>query len=314
MRLKPIFWGQKALFYAQFPMIAFFSAIVSVSFIILLGAIAARTISLEAKALSQLSVYILAPALVADGLYRTTLSLQSAISILLSFALISVILYGIIWILGCYLKLPILTRKSLLATTLLPNNGNLGLPLIAFTLGDAGLERAIIYMIGSSILLFGIIPALLAGHSLSSGFRFTLKLPLVWAMLAGLSLRFFDLKLPFQLDTAIAQLGKAAIPIALLLLGVQLASTRFGVGRYETVASGLRLGVAPLVAYGVGKLFHLTGLDLQVLVLQSAMPVAVNTIVLVTEFGGDSVKVARTIVTTTLVSLLTIPFILWLSS
>jgi malate permease and related proteins len=295
-------------------MTAFFSAIVSVSFIILLGAIAARTISLEAKALSQLSVYILAPALVADGLYRTTLSLQSAISLLLSFALISVILYGIIWILGYYLKLPILTRKSLLATTLLPNNGNLGLPLIAFTLGDEGLERAIIYMIGSSILLFGIIPALLAGHSLSSGFRFTLKLPLVWAMLAGLSLRFFDLKLPFQLDAAIAQLGKAAIPIALLLLGVQLASTRFGVGRYETAASCLRLGVAPLVAYGVGKLFHLTGLDLQVLVLQSAMPVAVNTIVLVTEFGGDSVKVARTIVTTTLASLLTIPFILWLSS
>ena len=295
-------------------MTAFFSAIVSVSFIILLGAIAARTISLEAKALSQLSVYILAPALVADGLYRTTLSLQSAISLLLSFALISVILYGIIWILGYYLELPILTRKSLLATTLLPNNGNLGLPLIAFTLGDEGLERAIIYMIGSSILLFGIIPALLAGHSLSSGFRFTLKLPLVWAMLAGLSLRFFDLKLPFQLDAAIAQLGKAAIPIALLLLGVQLASTRFGVGRYETAASCLRLGVAPLVAYGVGKLFHLTGLDLQVLVLQSAMPVAVNTIVLVTEFGGDSVKVARTIVTTTLASLLTIPFILWLSS
>lgn len=295
-------------------MTAFFSAIVSVSFIILLGAIAARTISLEAKALSQLSVYILAPALVADGLYRTTLSLQSAISLLLSFALISVILYGIIWVFGYYLELPILTRKSLLATTLLPNNGNLGLPLIAFTLGDEGLERAIIYMIGSSILLFGIIPALLAGHSLSSGFRFTLKLPLVWAMLAGLSLRFFDLKLPFQLDAAIAQLGKAAIPIALLLLGVQLASTRFGVGRYETAASCLRLGVAPLVAYGVGKLFHLTGLDLQVLVLQSAMPVAVNTIVLVTEFGGDSVKVARTIVTTTLASLLTIPFILWLSS
>jgi hypothetical protein len=60
--------------------------------------------------------------------------------------------------------------------------------------------------------------------------------------------------------------------------------------------------------------YPLTGLDLQVLVLQSAMPVAVNTIVLVTEFGGDSVKVARTIVTTTLASLLTIPFILWLSS
>ena len=295
-------------------MTAFFSAIACVGFIILLGAIAGRTLSLEVKSLSQISVYILAPALVADSLYRTKVSLNSAMGLLIGFAIISVILYGTVWALGYLFKLPILTRKSLLATTLLSNNGNLGLPLIAFTLGDAGLERAIIYMIGSSILLFGIMPALLAGHSLASGFRFTLKLPLIWAMLAGLGLHFFNLKLPFQLDTAIAQLGKATIPIALLLLGIQLISTRFGVAWYEIGASCLRLGVSPLVAYGVGKALHLTGLDLQVLVLQSAMPVAVNAIVLVTEFGGDSVKVARTIVTTTLASLLTIPLILLAST
>ncbi len=294
-------------------MTALFSAIISVGFIILLGAIAGRKLSLEAKTLSQLSVYILAPALVADGLYQTKVSLNSAIGILLGFAIISLILYGLIEVLANILKLPIVIRKSLLATTLLPNTGNLGLPLIAFILGEEGLERAIIYMIGASILLFGIIPALLAGHSLASGFRFTLKLPLIWAMLAGLGLRFFNLKLPFQLDTAIEQLGKAAIPIALLLLGIQLINTHFGVGKYEIIASCLRLGVAPLVAYGVGKMLHLTGLDLQVLVLQSAMPVAVNAIVLVTEFGGDTVKVARTIMTTTLASLLTLPLILWMT-
>jgi hypothetical protein len=201
-----------------------------------------------------------------------------------------------------------------MATTLFPNNGNLGLPLIDFALGSAGLERAIVYMIGSSILMFGVAPALLQGHSLDYGMRLTLKLPLIWAMLAGLSLHWLGIQLPLKLDEGIAQLGEAAIPIALLLLGMQLASTSFKVGKYELFATLLRLILAPLIAYGVGVALHLQGLDLQVLILQSAMPVAVNTVVLATEFGGDASRVARTIVISTLLGFLTLPAILWVSA
>ncbi len=295
-------------------MVALFSAILSVSLMIGLGAIAGRTLSLDVKSLSQLGIYVLAPALVADSLYRSTLSISSAMSLVIGFTLISVILYGIIELLGHGLKLPALTRKSLLVTTLLSNNGNLGLPLIAFTLGDQGLERAVVYMLASSVLLFCIFPSLLAGHSFRSGLQLTLKLPVIWAMILGLTLRLFHLKLPLRLDDAIAQLGQATIPIALIVLGIQLAQTRLGVGRYEMVATVLRLGLAPVIAYGVGKAMHLTDLDFQVLVLQTAMPAAVSTIVLVTEFGGDPFKVARTIMATTLVSLLTLPLFLLLTA
>ncbi|NES00827.1 MAG: AEC family transporter, partial [Symploca sp. SIO1B1] len=55
----------------------------------------------------------------------------------------------------------------------------------------------------------------------------------------------------------------------------------------------------------------LEGLDLQVLVLQAAMPTAVNTIVLVT-FGGDAPRVARTVVVSTLMSFVTLPLVLWI--
>jgi predicted permease len=295
-------------------MTALLPAIVPVSLIIAIGFLAGRKLALDPQTLSQLGIYILAPALVADGLYRTTLPLGSSLSLLVGFAILSLLLYAIAWSVGRILHLSTDLQKSLIATTLFPNNGNLGLPLIDFALGEAGLERAIVYTIGSSILMFGIAPALLKGGDILYSLRLVLKLPLMWAMLAAISLRLLQIKLPLRLDDGIAELGRAAIPIALVLLGMQLASTHFQVGKYEFLASAIRLVVAPLVACLVGLVLHLRGLDLQVFILQSAMPAAVNTVVLVTEFGGDASRVARTIVISTLLSFLTLSATLWAST
>ena len=295
-------------------MTALLPAIVPVGLLIAIGFLAGRKLSLDPQTLSQLGIYILAPALVADGLYKTTLSLASSMGLLVGFTLISLLLYAIAWAIGQFFDLSPSLRKSLMATTLLPNNGNMGLPFVDFALGAAGLERAIVYMIGSSVLLFGIAPALLTGNGFVYGLRLTLKLPLIWAMLGSLSLRWLGIQLPLGLDEGIEQLGRAAIPIALLLLGMQLASTRFSIKKYELFATAIRLLLAPLIAYGVGRALHLQGLDLQVLILQSAMPAAVNTVVLVTEFGGDASRVARTIVISTLLGFLTLPAILWASA
>ncbi|MGK7876372.1 MAG: AEC family transporter [Xenococcaceae cyanobacterium] len=292
-------------------MTAFLPAVVPVGLIILIGFIAGRTLPLERQTLSLLTVYILAPALIADSLYRTTLSVQSTAGLLAGFAITSLLLYLVTWELGQILKLLPSVQKSLFATTLFPNNGNLGLPVITFALGEAGLERAVIYMIGSSILMFGFGPALFKGDGIGFGVRLTLKLPLFWAMLGGLILRLLAVKLPLQLDEGIHQLGRAAIPVALIILGIQLASTRFEVGIDEVFAASMRLLGAPLIAYAVGQALRLEGLDLQVLVLQSAMPTAVSTLVLITQFGGDAPRVARAIVVSTLMSFVTLPLVLW---
>ncbi|MGB5594776.1 MAG: AEC family transporter [Crocosphaera sp.] len=289
-------------------------AIIPVAFIIMIGVIAGKKLTLHKQTLSQLIVYILAPALVADSLYTTTMSAQNAAQLLLGVFIIAFILYLLVYIISYWLKFPAITRKSLIATTLHPNNGNMGLPLVAFALGAPGLERAIIYMIGTSILLFGIAPAILAGTSFKHSLKVTFKLPLMWAMLAGLTLRLFQIKLPFNLGEALHMLGRAAIPVALLILGMELVSTKFKVTQFELISLNFRLVFAPLIALFVGKLIQLETLDLQVFILQSAMPTAVNTIVLATEFGGESDKVARTIVVTTILSFLTLPLVLWVAN
>ncbi len=288
-------------------------AIIPVAFIIIIGVIAGKKLSLQKQTLSQLTVYILAPALVADSLYTTTIPPQNAAQLLLGVLIIAFILFLLVYLISYLLKFPTITRKSLIATTLHPNNGNMGLPLVDFALGAAGLERAIIYMIGSSILLFGIAPAILAGTSLKDSLKVTFKLPLMWAILAGLSLRFFQIKIPFNLGEALHLLGRAAIPVALIILGMELVKTNFKVTNFELISLNIRLVLAPLIALLVGKIIQLHPLDLQVFILQSAMPTAVNTIVLAAEFGGESTKVARTIVVTTLLSFLTLPLVLWVT-
>jgi len=292
-------------------MTALLPAIAPVALIILIGFLAYRTLSLESRTLSQLAIYILTPALVAGSLYRTTLSVETSVGLVTSVIITCLILYLLTWGLGKICKLPEPAQKSLIATTLFSNNGNLGLPVNAFVFDEPGLERAVVYMITTGLIMFSIGPALLKGGGITEGMRLTLKLPLLWAMLGGLSLRLLSVELPLRLDEGIQQLGAAAIPIALIILGMQLASTPFEVGIYEICAASLRLLGGPLVAYMFGKLVQLEGLDLQVLVLQAAMPTAVNTIVLVT-FGGDAPRVARTVVVSTLMSFVTLPLVLWI--
>lgn len=290
-------------------MTALLPAIVPVSLIICIGYIAGKTLKLDYQTLSHLAIYILVPALIANSLYRNTLSFQSAAGLIAGYLLTTLSLTSIVLLLSRGLNLTPPVKMSLLATTLFGNAGNMGLPVVSFSLGAAGLERAVIYLIAASILMAGVGPALLNTSGVRAGIVLTLKLPLFWAMLAGLLLQLSDFKLPLRLDEGLALLGSAAIPIALISLGMQLARNPFVLGRYELMAAGLRLLLAPIIAIGIGTALQLATLDLQVLVLQSAMPTAVNTLIWVDAFGGEPARVARTIIGSTLLSLGTLPIV-----
>ena len=285
-------------------------AVLPVGLIILIGFVVGRTIPLQRSTLSQLALYVLSPALVIDGLYRTELSLDSSTKLLLGFALTSFSLYLIVSAIARLLNLPDPLSRAIVAVVMFPNNGNMGLPVATFALGAAGLDRAIIYMLGSSFLMFCFGPAMIRGNGIIEGFKLTLRLPLLWAILFGVGLRFLAIEIPWELDKGIQQVGAAAIPIALILLGIQLSETRFQPGIKEIILAIARLGFAPIVAYGIGNLLNLETLNLQILVLESAMPTAVNSFVIVSEFGGDKDLVARAIVTSTILSFITLPILL----
>ncbi|MDJ0591586.1 MAG: AEC family transporter [Pleurocapsa sp. MO_226.B13] len=285
-------------------------AVLPVGLIISIGFIVGRILPLQRSTLSQLALYVLSPALVVDSLYRTELSLISSGKLLVGFALTSGIIYGLVWLISKFFQLPPLLGRGITAIVMFPNNGNMGLPVVTFALGAAGLDRAIIYMLGSSFLMFCFGPAIIQGKGFIRGIKLTFKLPLIWAIIFGVGLRLFSLELPLELDKGIQQLGAAAIPIALIVLGMQLSETRFQPKIKEVLLAMTRLSIAPMIAFLVGRFLQLETLDLQVLVLQSAMPTAVSSFIIVSEFGGDKDLVARAIVTSTLISFISLPIVL----
>ncbi len=283
-----------------------------VALVVYAGFVAGRRMAMDLGTLSRLTVYLLVPALILDSVYRATYTREGLLGLALGYTLTYLLLYLGILGAGRLFRLPPEATKGLLVCSLFPNSGNMGLSLTLFALGEEGLRRAVVYFLLSSVAMFGLGPAFLRGGGLKEGVLFTLRLPLFYALLLGLLLKATGMDPPLRLEEGVRLVGQAAIPVLLLTLGMQMAKTPFRVGAFEATASALRLLLAPLVAYGVGLLLGLPRLEHQVLVLQSATPVAVNAFLLTREFGGDAGRVARSVVASTFLAFLTIPLVLYL--
>lgn len=289
---------------------ALLEVIIPVAFIVLMGFLIGRRIDFDLQTLSKLSIYMLVPVLIFDAMLRAKLTGSSVLGISLAFFLASGLLYllGLLW--SRVLGLDRASSKTLIASATFPNSGNMGLSLTFFALGQPGLDRAIVYFIASSVLMFGLGPAFLRGGGVVQSLIFTLRLPLFWALAGGLVVRGFNIPLPLGLDQGVHLLGQACIPVMLLTLGIQIAYSKATWGAYELQASSLRLIAAPLLAALAGWLIGLEALDIKVLVLQSAMPIAVNAFLMAGEFGGDASRAARAVVVSSVLSFVTLPLVL----
>jgi predicted permease len=291
---------------------ALFNVIVPAALVVLAGYALGRKMTIDLPTLTKLTLYLLAPALTADSMYRTTLPAGEGVRIFAAFGMCSLALYIVVRVLTAVMKTEAPVRKSLIATTLFPNSGNLGLSLTLLALGEAGLERAIITYVASALLVFGIGPGLVSGGGFKKGLETTLRLPLIWALAVGLGFRAFNLTLPGGVADGLHLMGQAAVPVLLITLGLQIARTRFTPKPDDFLASALRLGVGPIAAYGAGRALGLEHLALQVFVLQCATPTAVNAFLVTAEFGGDAPRAARAVVLSSLIAFASLPLVMWL--
>ncbi|MFN2321706.1 MAG: AEC family transporter [Trueperaceae bacterium] len=206
-------------------------------------------------------------------------------------------------------------RRALVGTSVLPNAANLNLPVALFAFGAAGLERALVLYVATSLLMFTLGPSLVGRPTtLGRALRTVLGFPVLWAALLGLVVNGAGLSPPTALARAVGLLADAAIPLVLLTLGVQLVrARRWRPSGAAWTAVGLKLGVGPLLAAAVGLVAGLRGLDLAVLVLIGAMPTAVNAAMLAVEFDGDAALVGDAVVAGTALALVTLPIVLTLA-
>lgn len=127
----------------------------------------------------------------------------------------------------------------------------------------------------------------------------------------GLIFNIFNIPLGYVLENSLEYLANSAIPLIMLSLGLTISFKDVRSYLFDTVfISFSRLILAPLILYGILVSCGFNSLMLQVSVLQSAMPTAMNSLVLAITYDLDVELVSSVIFVTTILSLITLPLII----
>ena len=123
--------------------------------------------------------------------------------------------------------------------------------------------------------------------------------------------------LPSAIGSAVSGLGNVTTPLAMIYCGMLLTKNKlsevFGDWRVYAV-SVLRLIIIPLLVFAVAKIFITDTMVLAVLVVGHSMPVAGFCALFAGQYGSDAVLASKFIFVSTLLCIVTIPFMAMLVS
>ncbi len=295
-----------------------YNNIVPVFIVIGLGYILERRLQIEIKSISRTIFYAISPCLVFSSLVNSTVSGGEFWDIASFEILITLVVALVAWGVARALRFDRAMESAFLLATLFVNAGNYGLSVNLLAFGETALARAIIYFVVSSLLI-NTTGVYLASRGKAKSFDALLnvfKVPIVYAVLLVVFVKLINVNVTGSpVFKTVEMVGQGAIPLMLLLLGMQLAKTPLAQGmRTAGLAAFIRLAVAPIIAFSLANLLGLTGPTLQACVVEASMPTAVTTAVLAIEFDARPEFVTSVIFLSTLASPITLTLIIALVS
>ena len=201
---------------------------------------------------------------------------------------------------------------SELPPLILPNTGNMGIPICLFAYGTAGLgvASAIASVI---ILLHFTLGVLLAKKSFSFGIL--IKNMPIYGIIISVIFLYFEWNVPGYLENTTFLLTYATIFLVLMSLGIALSRLKVVSWTHASILGAVRVIIGPLIGFGLIKFLNLNGFAAGVLLIQSCMPSAVLTYLVGSMYSERKVvdSVASVIVTSTVMSFITIPIVVFIS-
>jgi hypothetical protein len=187
------------------------------------------------------------------------------------------------------------------------NAGNLGIPVAAYVLGDVALVAPVLLfqVLLAAPVALAVLDATATGRrpSLRRLALLPARNPVIPASAAGLAVAVSGWHPPAEVLRPVELLGSAAVPAALLALGMSLPGSRPFVGaRADTyVAVALKVVAQPALAYVIARFgLGLTGPALLTAVVTSGLPTAQNVFVYATHYGAGQALARDAVVASTL--------------
>lgn len=294
----------------------FFQNILPIFLVASMGFVLRRQLRLDKQALSKLTFYAFSPALVFSSLVNSQIPNDELLQ-LAAYAVLVTLLVGLVALIASrVMRLSRIDTMALLLVVMFVNGGNYGLTLNRLRYGEEGLARAVVFFVVSTIMVFtlGVLIASMGKASWRESLSRLLRLPAFYAVALAVAVYSLNIQLPQPLLRGIEVAGAGAIPVMLVVLGMQIADLN-DLGRIWLAlpATILRLGIAPILAVLVAGWFGLQGLNKATSVIEASMPTAVVTTILAVEFDVRPSLVTSTVVLTTILSAITLPVVItWL--
>ena len=233
--------------------------------------------------------------------------------IFIKFSLLTFIYVGIFSIIGL-IVLKLLKRDivRLLPPLILPNTGNMGMPLCLFAFGIQGL--AIATAITSTILVLHFsLGILLASRKFS--IQPLIKCVPVYAIIFSLFFVYYKIPAPKFLENATFLIGYSAIFLVLVSLGVALSKLKVFSFKETLIYSLIRVLVGPIIGFAFVKYLNLTGVEAGVMFIQASMPSAILTYLVAEMYSPKEItdSIASTVALSTFLSLFTLVLIVFLA-
>ncbi|MFI6763149.1 AEC family transporter [Micromonospora sp. NPDC050417] len=265
--------------------------------------------------LARLAFFVAAPALLFTTLARSSVS-EVFTPALAAFVLSTVLVAAVYLTLARWVwRRPAgeATVGALSASYV--NAANLGLPVAAYVLGDPSFVAPVLLfqVLLASPVALAVLDVTTTGHRPSPR-RLALlpaRNPIMLGCAAGLAVSIVGRTPPDAVMRPFELVGSAAVPLALIALGMSLYGSRplaagpEAVERY--VAVGLKVLVQPALAYLIGHLaLGLDGAALLAAVVTSALPTAQNVFVFATRYQRGEALARDTVVLSTLAAAVTL--------
>ena len=220
------------------------------------------------------------------------------------YALILLISFGLIGLVFLILMKKDFIRE--LPPFILPNTGNMGIPICLFAYGKLGMgiAAAISSLV---VLLHFTLNIFLAKREFD--FKVIIKSPAFYAIIITILLLYFEQPIPKFVMNTVMLLAYGMIVMILMSLGVALTQMKVFSFKEAVITSIGRVIAGPIIGFLVIKFFNLSGFAAGVLFIQSSMPSAILCYLVASMYSPKKIvdNISSTIVVSTVMSLITVP-------
>ena len=248
------------------------------------------------------------PAMVIYSITSTGITFEQYTSYFIYY-LIAIAGFGLTGIIILYLlKTKDIIRE--IPVFLLPNNGNMGIPICLFAYGSQGLGIAA--SISSLIILLHFtLGVFLADRKFD--FNILIKNPPFYAIIFSVTFIYFDFEMPKAIINLTELLTYTAIVLILMSLGIALTKLKVFSFKNSIIASIGRVIIGPVIGFLIIILFDLSGFGAGVILIQCAMPSAILNYLIGSMYSPKEIvdNIASTIVVSTLMSFITVPIVVF---